>query len=635
MSDRTHIEVLSNRLKVRNVVEPGGEPLSSAQLARSGFSGRPIADRYSPTNRIGRGRLGEIYEAEDAAGRDVGVERRVALQRIDDRIVAESRFVDELETGFALLRAGSHPNVVKIIDFFRDGKAYYLVMELLDGVALRSVLDEAAPEALSLEETASVVRAVGDGLQYLHAKSMVHGDVRPANVFITFDYGVKLLDVTPLTPRSPAPYRVEDAEHGPRIRDVRDDVYDLACLTYELLSGRHPFNACSPLDAHRAGLTIAPLPHLTMRQWDAIARGLTLQRAQRTPSVAQFLSEFGISGTERLRAPTDRPVAPRSDAHVVPLHAVPLHSVPQPSFTPPPAPRHVEAPARAPEPVHMPMHAVYFERELPRPQGSESNLLRGLVLFVVLVALGALALWDFDALRNGAARLTAGRGSEAAPGLETPAALPPVAPAASPPSSPAAQTAREAAPDASAAASDQAAPAPVAAAPAAETTGAASAAAAVSTPQPAQTPLPTEIVEPNVVATVRDTPRSVPAERAEPAGSSVASPGFRFAQPVMTVSEGQTAAAIVIERSIASSPATVVWWTSGDTAIADEDYANLGQRTERFAAGEQSRTIYVPLVADTLPERSESFFVYLGQRDAGRGRLQQLANLRVNIRDND
>ena len=123
--------------------------MSNTQLARSGFSGRPIGDRYSPTSRIGRGRLGEIYAAHDAAGRDIGVERQVALQRIDDRVVAERRFVDELESGYALLRAGAHPNVVKTLDFFRDGKSYYLVMELLEGISLRSVLDDAAPNAVA------------------------------------------------------------------------------------------------------------------------------------------------------------------------------------------------------------------------------------------------------------------------------------------------------------------------------------------------------------------------------------------------------------------------------------------------------------------------------------------------------
>ena len=99
--------------------------------------------------------------------------------------------------------------------------------------------------------------------------------------------------------------------------------------------------------------------------------------------------------------------------------------------------------------------------------------------------------------------------------------------------------------------------------------------------------------------------------------------------------ENQAAAAIVIERSAASAPATIVWWTSDNTAVADKDYANLGQRTERFAAGEHSRTVFVPLVVDSLPERTESFYVYLGRYDAGRSHLALLSSVRVDIRDDD
>ena len=619
MSERSYIELLSNRLKTRGVVDAAGtEAMSDAQLARSGFSGRPIGDRYLPTSRIGRGRFGEIYDAHDAAGRDVGVERRVALQRIDDRIVAEQRFIDELESGYALLRSGAHPNLVKTLYFFRDGNSYYLVMELLEGLSLRSVLDDAAPEALSLEETASIVRAVGDGLQYLHAKSMVHGDLRPANVFITFDYVVKLLDLTPVSPRAGVPYRVEDAAQGARSRDVRDDVYDLACLTYELLSGRHPFNANSPHDAHRAGLVVTPLPHLTIRQWQAIARGLALPRAQRTPSIAQFLSEFGISGTERLRAPADPADASRSQAHVVPLHAVA-----PPSPTVPPAARDVEAPLRAPVAPRAPTvrRASVADYEPWRPPERRNGArLSSLLVIVVLAGVGALVTLNYDAVRARTSELIGNRGAATAPQQ----------------SGPTAPTVSEAELGATGSPIDQPEPEPPAAA--LDNGAEANAAPAVALPPPAEAQLPTETVERNVVAGVRDTPTPTapaPRERSEQPIASASRPAFRFTQPVVTIRENQAAATVVIERSGANAPATIVWWTSDNTAVADEDYADLGQRTERFAADEQSRSIFVPLVVDALPERTESFYIYLGRYDAARSHLAPVSSVRVDIRDDD
>jgi hypothetical protein len=156
-----------------------------------------------------------------------------------------------------------------------------------------------------------------------------------------------------------------------------------------------------------------------------------------------------------------------------------------------------------------------------------------------------------------------------------------------------------------------------------------------ASPPPAEQ-LPVEVVEPNVVAALEDAPaRSAPSQRESRPAPSLSNPTFRFAQSVVTIGEGQTAAAVTIERSGANVPATIVWWTSGDTALADEDFADLGQRTERFATGESSRTIYVPLVADSLPERTETLFVYVGRFEAGRTNIQQLANVRVNIRDDD
>jgi hypothetical protein len=613
MTEHSYIELLSNRLKTRGVVEDAGSgAMTEIQLARSGFSGRPIGDRYSPTSRIGRGRLGEIYEALDAAGRDVGVERRVALQRIDDRIVAEQRFVAELERGYAVLRAGAHPNVVKTLDFFRDGNGYFLVMELLEGLSLRSVLDDAAPEALSLEETASIVRAVGDGLQYLHAKSMVHGDLRPANVFITFDYVVKLLDVAPMSPLLGVPYRVEDAEHGPRSRDVRDDVYELACLTYQLLSGRHPFNANSPHEAHRAGLVATPPPHLTVRQWQAIARGLALQRAQRTPSIAEFLSEFGISGTERLRAPDDPVDVPRSQPDVVPLHAVPPAS---PTIRP--AARDVAAPIRAPAA----RRAIGADREPRRvTQRRTTGARLGIVfLIIVLGGTGALVGLNYEAVRARTSELMATIGAASAPQQSPPSA----------------QTASGAESGASGLPISQAEPDSPAAAPAADAEPNAVPAAEQS--PSAEAPLPVETVERNVVIAAEDPPApvSAPAGRSDRSIASSSRPAFRFTQPVITIRENQAAAAVVIERSAASAPAAIVWWTSDNSAVADEDYADLGQRTERFAAGEQSRTIFVPLFVDSLPERTESFYIYLGRYDAARSHLATISSVRVDIRDDD
>ena len=113
-----------------------------------------------------------------------------------------------------------------------------------------------------------------------------------------------------------------------------------------------------------------------------------------------------------------------------------------------------------------------------------------------------------------------------------------------------------------------------------------------------------------------------------------AAPGptrFNFAQPTMNVRESDVAARITIRRSgDLSKAAEVSWWTEGGTAVADVDYADLGARVERFAPGEASRTVYVPLTNDSVREPAKSFTMLLG-----RGAGEIVARTRVDIVDDD
>ena len=84
---------------------------------------------------------------------------------------------------------------MRLLEYGSDSNRYYLVNELLESASLRFVLNDAG--VLPMPETIAVLGAVGDALQYLHAKSMVHGNLRPENVLVTFGYEVKLLDIVP------------------------------------------------------------------------------------------------------------------------------------------------------------------------------------------------------------------------------------------------------------------------------------------------------------------------------------------------------------------------------------------------------------------------------------------------------
>ncbi len=537
---------------------------------------------YRLRARLGGGRLGAIYEAQDELSRISGSQHFVAILLIDDRIAARPGFAADFERGAAELKSVAHPNIVRLLEYGRDRNRYFLVNELLESASLRFVLSDAG--ALPAAETTAVLRAVGDALQYLHAKGLVHGNLRPESVLVTFGYEVKVLDVVPngwlVNPN--------DALGLPaRAPDKRDDVFGIACLAYEMLSGRHPFNGNTAQEAYRAGLEAARIDGLGDREWRALANALAVHRDDRTPNVQQFLDEFGVRSAQKLKSVVATASAP-----------APAHAVPPPTYTaadPPPA-------------LARPVVAERAQRDRPERRSHFGAL----SVLLLVIGLGAAAWYYQEPLRAFSTDLMA----------EVEARI----------------DAQRASPDRAAAPAATSAGAPLAPAP------------AVTDPEPAMVLAPGANVpaDANPAAPAVDAPVSAPAEepfaaeaeRATPPAAVTPAPPaadagptrFAFQQDVVTVREGDVAARITIRRSgNLSGEASVSWWTAEGTARADADYADLGARIERFAPGEASRTVYVPLTNDTVREPTKSFRVLLG-----RGEGADIAGeVRVDVIDDD
>jgi hypothetical protein len=662
MDEDTYLRTLAGRVDDR-ARDLHREAASEAPIDGRHVPGvdRLIARRYRLGERLGRGRLGEIYEALDEAHGSLGIERRAAIQIIDGN-VSDSRY-EELERGYEGLRIGSHPDIVGVLDFGRQNTLAYLVMERLEGVSLRVVLDEAT--ALPIEEAMPVVRAVGNALRYLHAKGIVHGNVTPGNAFVTDDYAVKLLDIVPWSCRpSAALYWLEDAEAGrPQAPDVRDDVYGLACLAYELLSGRHPFNANSPLEAHGANLLPAPIDTLSVRQWQALRRGLELRRVDRAPDVTAFLSDFGVTGVERLRAPAESPAPPRAEP---PRDEGPFADGPPRAFVRP----------RRPEPEETLETPRMRRRSPPAAEiARRKRSRRAMWLAVATGLLGAIALASYEQLRSRATDLIAA--ADARLGGRSPASTDREPVARLDADQPSGDTIRAAAPSEREPRGAPVAPAsqagqpeggeqtstePQASGPEEITTASAPPGAAErptedATAASSASEFPGGPGEDTAASTAAGprTPDHPPrgATAASPASESAGgagedeaassaaghgspAPQLGFAQSVVVIAESKVAATVVVQRSgDLSKPVSFVWWLSEHTAEAGSDYADLGQRMETLAPGERSRALLIPLVDDALPESTESFYVYVGRYAPRSGHLDPLDSVRVDIVDDD
>ncbi len=584
-----------------------------------------VAGRYRTYARIGCGRLGEIFAAIDEGNEEHAVEQHLAIQIVPERIVRNNKLFNKFNLGYTQLRACAHPNIVNYLQFGRHSKLGFLVMELLDGASLRFVLDDA--ETLPLDEAKPVIRGIGEALRLLHAKDMVHGNLTTKNVFITEALEVRLLDVLPVDPDESIVGGTAMSDPFSR-RTVEDDVFGLACLAYEMLAGKHPFNFCPLAEARLAGLEADRIDSLTGSEWSALRLALSFDREQRTSSVADFMHDFGIQGTERLRPTIDQPAR---HEHIV---------NPAKQETPQMTNQAVPAHGTATAPPVAGIDPVTFNESRPTKVGAirkRGSPRRAVLLGILLAALGAWSYYgqpqarveslisyidaNFDILRTSQ---SAGTAKIPIPDPVESVSTNRIAPVGYPAATAAAANDKDTLADSEAKHSEV-------------ERAAAIDAIVPALAQPTDQP---ELADPskgeNTTGTgdqaTNLTANEVSADNVgEPMQME---PEVGFAESVVSVRERDGAARIAL-LSIEYSAMPLIWWTSEDSASANTDFISVEQQTVADVSTEGDSVLHIPLVNDSLPEPRESFFVSLGARDPQQGRIERIATVRVDIIDDD
>lgn len=256
-------------------------------------TGRLIAERYRLVERIDRGGTAEVWRA-----RDERLDRDVALKILGDR--ADPAFRERFTTEARRAAAVSHPNIVTIFDEGQDGDDAFIVMEDVRGRSLRDVIAERG--ALPVSEAVAIVTQIAGALDATHRAGLVHLDVKPANVILDASGNAKLTDFGIAraardseerelvgTARYIAPERVEGRPVTPR-----SDVYGLALVAFELLTGQPAFAGVENEDLLRDRIA-GGAPHI--RSIDralsetadvVIAKGLAREPERRYPTAGGF-----------------------------------------------------------------------------------------------------------------------------------------------------------------------------------------------------------------------------------------------------------------------------------------------------------------------------------------------------------
>jgi hypothetical protein len=203
---------------------------------------------------LGRGGMGVVYKARQPL-----LNRFVALKILAREKEKDPRFAERFTREAQALARLNHPNIVTVYDFGETNGLYYLLMEFVDGMSLRQLLET---RKLAPEEALAIVPAICDALQYAHQLGIVHRDIKPENILLDkqgrvkiADYGIaKLLGaegkVESLTgeqqvvgtPHYMAPEQVEK----PSIVDHRADIFSLGVVFYEMLTGELPLGKFAP-----------------------------------------------------------------------------------------------------------------------------------------------------------------------------------------------------------------------------------------------------------------------------------------------------------------------------------------------------------------------------------------------------
>ncbi|MGA7801904.1 MAG: serine/threonine-protein kinase, partial [Gammaproteobacteria bacterium] len=256
--------------------------------------GMTLKNRFVLESVVGRGGMGVVFKARDLR-KEEAQDRNpyLAVKVLNEEFKRHPDSLKALQRESRKAQNLAHPNIVTVYDFDRDGATVYMTMEYLEGEPLDRLIKRDWPQGMPLKEALPIIEGMGQALAYAHQKGVVHSDFKPGNVFLTpdgtvkvFDFGIAqatkhagtdageqtLFDAGTLGALTPSYASVEMLEGGEP--DPRDDIYALACASYQLLTGRHPFDKRPATDARDRKLSPRPVAGLSRRQWRALAQGL-------------------------------------------------------------------------------------------------------------------------------------------------------------------------------------------------------------------------------------------------------------------------------------------------------------------------------------------------------------------------
>ncbi len=267
--------------------------------------GRYIAGRYEILEKIGNGGMATVYKAKCHV-----LNRYVAVKVLKEEFTTDEEFIRRFNVEAQSAAGLTHPNIVSVYDVGQEDGIYYIVMELIQGKTLKQIITEDG--TLPWKWSVNIVIQIASALEAAHKNNIVHRDIKPHNIIITEDGVTKVTDfgiakavsnstITAFgtTIGSVHYFSPEHARGG--YTDAKSDLYSLGVVMYEMLTGRVPFDADTPVSIalkHMQEKPIEPIklnPSIPFAINKIIMKAMQKEPSMRYQSATEMLKDLSMA----------------------------------------------------------------------------------------------------------------------------------------------------------------------------------------------------------------------------------------------------------------------------------------------------------------------------------------------------
>ena len=258
------------------------------------IEGRIIGNRYEIIEKVGSGGMATVYKA-----RDTILNRYVAVKVLRDEFTTDEEFIKRFNTEAQSAARLTHPNIVSVFDVGQEYNIYYIVMELIQGKTLKQIISEEG--ALPWKWTVNIAIQICSALEMAHKNGIIHRDIKPHNIIITEDGIAKVTDfgiakavsnstITAFgtTIGSVHYFSPEHARGG--YTDAKSDIYSLGVVMYEMITGKVPFDADTPVSVALKHMQEEPIEPIQLNSNIPVAINKIILKAMKKDTSARYAS---------------------------------------------------------------------------------------------------------------------------------------------------------------------------------------------------------------------------------------------------------------------------------------------------------------------------------------------------------